>query len=148
MPSESEHVQQGLHNIKVIDYLRRNPEFCDWTATVTFYTALHVVEAVFFHDRAHTNHRHGQSHENRERILKGTNSYQNIHRHYRPLQSASVVARYLHQRGTTFQQYMSTKKVQDRLIKYHLRELIKSASKFLSPASSRLLAEVFGGTFK
>jgi hypothetical protein len=140
-----------LHNIKVTSYLLAKPEFCDWTATVTFYTALHIVEAVFFHDRTHTNQRHGQSHENREKILKGTKSYQNIHRHYRPLQSVSVVARYLRglsKEGLTFQQYMPPKQVQEKLIKHHLTQVIKTASKFLSSTSANLIAKEFNKTLK
>lgn len=151
MPSEAEHIQLALHNIEVIDYLLAKPEFCDWTATVTFYTALHIIEAVFFHDRKHINQRHGQSHENRERILKGTKSYQNIYRHYRPLQSTSAVARYLQglsKKGLTFQQHMPAKQVQEKLIKHHLAQLIKTASKFSSSHSGNLLKNAFNETLK
>ena len=151
MPNEAEHIQLALHNIKVIDHLRTKPEFCDWTATVTFYTALHIVEAVFFYARRHNNKRHGSNHETRESILKGTRSYQKIYQHYRPLQSASVIARYLYRldgKGETFQDYMSAVKVRDKLIKYHLAALIKSASKFLSSNSGNLLNGLFSTTFK
>ena len=151
MPSEPEHIQLAVHNIEVIDYLLAKAEFCDWTATVTFYTALHIVEAVFFHDQQHTNQRHGQNHENREKILKGIRSYQNIYRHYRPLQATSVVARYLQgssKEGLTFQQHMSAKQVEEKLIKHHLAQLIKTANKFLSSSSASRLQQTFNKTFK
>ena len=151
MPSENEHVQKTLHNFEVIKYLLAKPEFCDWTATVIFYTALHIVEAVFFYDTKHSKERHGQSHENREKILKNTKSYQNIHRHYRPLQSASVIARYLSNLGkdvTNFQQYMTAQQVQELLIKHHLAQVIKSACKFLSENTAKLVSYKFNETFQ
>ena len=151
MPSEPEHIQLALHNIEVIDYLLANPKFCDWTATVTFYTALHIVEAVFFYDKKHIDRRHGHNHEERDNMLKGTRPYQNMWNHYRPLESASVVARYLHglgKGGITFQQYMSSKRVEEKLIKHHLAQLIKTASRFLSSNSGSLLKSAFNKTFK
>ena len=151
MPDEAEHTQLALHNIEVIDYLLDKPNFCDWTAIVTFYTALHVVEAVFFYDTQHSNRQHGYNHETRERILKETRSYQNIWKHYRPIQSASAKARYLRgltKKGLTFQEHMPAKQVQERLIKHHLAQLIKTASKFLSSNSGNLLKNGFNKTLK
>lgn len=151
MPTESEHIQKTLHNIDAIDYLRAEPKFSDWTAVVTFYAALHIVEAVFFHDKKNCERRHGHNHEERESILKGVNSYKNIYLHYRPLQSASIIARYLYdqsRQAITFQKYMSSSKVQEKLISYHLAQLIKTAEKFLNPTSAKLLIEKFDRTFK
>jgi len=151
MSIELEHIQQALHNIEVIDYLCTQPKFCDWTSTVTFYTALHIVEAVFFHDTKNSNRRHGHNHEEREAILKNVNSYRNIYRHYRQLQSASVIARYLYNpsgTGVIFEKYMSAKKVKEKLIKHHLAQLIKTASKFISLESATLLKKAFNEIFK
>jgi len=151
MPNEAEHTQLALHNIQVIDYLLDEPKFCDWAAIAIFYTALHIVEAVFFYDKRHSGMRHGYNHETRECILKGTKSYHNIWEHYRPLQSASVKARYLEglsKKGLTFQQHMPSKQVEERLIKRHLAQLIKTASRFLSSNSGDLLKEAFNKTFK
>jgi len=94
MPSEVEHIQQSLHNMQVTDYLRAQSDFCDRTATVTFYTALHVVEAVFFHTSSGQG-QHGVNHEMREAMLKKNNRYKKLYQHYRPLLSTSLVARYL-----------------------------------------------------
>ncbi|MCK4913302.1 MAG: hypothetical protein KAI59_06840 [Planctomycetes bacterium] len=146
MPNEPEHIQLAIHNIGVIDYLLAKPEFCDWTATVTFYTALHIVEAVFFYDKKNSNKKHGYNHETRERILKGIRSYQNIWKHYRPIQSASTKSRYLKDlsaAGVTFQQHMPHQIVKDKLIKHHLAQLIKTAKKFLSLSSGALLDKTF-----
>ena len=151
MPNEAEHTQLALHNIDAIDYLLNKPNFCDWTAIATFYTALHIVEAMFFYDKQHSNRRHGYNHETRERILKGTGSYHNIWQHYRPIQSASVKARYLEglgKKGLTFQQHMSAKQVEEKLIKHHLAQLIKTANKFLSSSSASHLQQAFNKTFK
>jgi hypothetical protein len=146
MPTEKEHIQQAIHNIDVVAYLRKNDDFCDWTATVTFYTALHIVEAVFYRSKKHGNCKHGQRHEGREQILKHTTNYKNIWQHYRPLQSTSVIARYLHgdsTNATIFKKYMSPLKVYDILIKQHLGSLIKSASKFLTETEAKHIENKF-----
>jgi hypothetical protein len=146
MPSEKEHIQQAIHNINVVAYLKNNDAYCDWTATVTFYTALHIVEAVFFKSRKHGNCKHGQRHEGREQILKHTKSYKTIWEHYRVMQSTSVIARYLHgdsTNATIFHKYMSPEKVSNILIKYHLGSLIKSANKFLSNQTAKRVETTF-----
>jgi hypothetical protein len=149
MSSETEHLKLALHNIEVLAYLRDRPDFCDWTATVAFYTAVHVVEAVFFHDRQRIGFSHIQNHEERERILKSIKSYQNLYKHYRPLASASVVARYLrseNQKGLC--EYMNHSQVEDTLIKHHLGQLIKTAGRFLSPDCTGQLAGAFTRSFR
>jgi len=150
MPNEIEHIQQALHNIRVIDYLRVKPDFCDWTATVTFYAALHIVEAVFFHNETQSNRRHGHNHETREEILKDTTGYRNMYQHYRPLLSASLIARYLRYsngKGSSFQQYMSAEDVEQKLVKHRLAQLIKTAARFLSTTSATFLDDTFKKTF-
>ena len=131
--------------MKATRYLLERPDFSDWAATVIFYTALHIVEALFFREAARLNRKHGHSHEEREQMLKGTGRYKNIYRHYRPLQSASVKARYLD--GATFASHMSAKQVQDELIKGHLWKVIQTASRFLSDSSGKVLQKAFKQTF-
>ena len=147
MPSELEHAEQAIHNIEALKYLLEKGEFCDWSATVAFYTALHIVEAVFYIDTSHSRDRHGQNHENRERILKATRSYSKIYEHYRQLQSASVIARYLRNDQVVFSEYMSAETVKEKLIKHHLKQLILSAGKFLSDGSAGLLQNSFDKNF-
>ncbi len=93
MPNEQQHIQWALHNIDVITYLSKETRYCDWTATVSFYTALHVIEAVFY--RMSGSCRHGICHENRMKLLKTTKRFEKIYRHYRNLYSASRIARYV-----------------------------------------------------
>ena len=84
-------------------------------------------------------------------MLKGTKSYQNMWKHYRILESVSMVARYLHNRvekGITFQKYMSAEQVTEKLIKHHLAQLIKTARKFLGPNSGDILEKTFNKTLK
>lgn len=120
----------AVHNQRVLDCLvERIDEFPDWVATVAFYKALHVVEAVFY--RAPGVRNHGQSHEDRENILKRTRRFRELYNHYRPLWSASMVARYIGDRETKFTDYMSPDMVQSKLLDHHLHRLQESARKFL-----------------
>ena len=93
MANEAQHIDQAVHNMDVIAYLIEKDRFRDWTATVTFYTALHIVEAVFFQNTKHTRTKHGHNHEDRENILKGNRSFKKIYENYSPLQSSSIIAR-------------------------------------------------------
>jgi len=148
MANDSDHIQQAVHNTQVLEYLVRKRAYSDWAATVAFYTALHVVEAVFFRDTRKIHRAHGHNHEEREAILKNVKSYQKIYRHYRQLQSASIIARYLHERhGASFHKYMSADQVLDVLIRHHLRQVIKSATGFLSKSTGNSLLAAFSSAF-
>src|SRR5882757_6004521 len=93
MPNEATHLAIANHNQDLIDLLLpRIDEYADWITTVAFYKALHVVEAVFSNDKSVN---HGIDHYTRERILKTNNKFKQIYTNYRPLYSASLVARYL-----------------------------------------------------
>lgn len=126
----------ALRNQAAIDHLLEKPEgFSEWIATIAFYKALHVVEAVFF---AHGPVPHGHSHEDRDRALKVTPEYSEIYKHYRPLWAASMVARYLYEPGSglehpVFSTYLSPEKVKSELLGHRLHRLQVSAKKFLSP---------------
>ena len=150
MPDKTEHIQLALHDIDVAHHLLEIPEYRDWVAITIFYSALHIVEAVFFSHATNEKTRHGRSHDCREAILKGTKSYQKIWGHYRELLSASIIARYLEGRGgrtVLFNIYMSESKVRERLIKHHFHQLIKSAIKFLPQKSSDLINLMFNKNF-
>jgi hypothetical protein len=67
------------------------PEYSDWIITITFYTALHVIDALFCFDKVPN----PVNHETRNRILENNNRYSKIWYCYRPLYSASRTARYL-----------------------------------------------------
>ena len=143
MPSEAAHIDHAIHNQAVIDLLvPQLQEFPDWVATVAFYKALHIVEAVFSNDKG-IGHEH--SHEDRENRLKRNKSYEHIWRNYRPLWAASMVARYLERRGgqqySSFSQYMLPTKVEHKLLRHHLRQVQQSAIQFLSAEGTRSLAQ-------
>ncbi len=150
MPDDTEHTQLALHGIDVAHHLLKTPEFRDWVAIALFYSALHIVEAVFFSDQADDRTKHGQNHDGREAVLKGATSYHKIWEHYRELLSASIIARYLQDRsGRTilFNVYMSETKVREVLVKHHFWQLIKSASKFLTSQSADSLKRRFNSYF-
>lgn len=136
MPTTEEHLAIAKRNEATLAYLlEKVREHSEWVATVAFYTALHYVEAVFFHD---LNGTHGHNHESRDRLLKCTKRYENIYRHYRPLWEASVVARYMQRDGETrlFSKYLSPDKVEEQLVRHRLHQLRKSAERLLGIADT------------
>jgi len=136
MPCDSEHLALAAHNQDLINHLIPSLDrFADWVTVVAFYKAVHIVEAVFF--KSHPE-KHGRNHENREYLLKATNHYQQIYRFYRPLWSASTVARYLEDHTTrteygSFAEYMTPAIVQSRILGHYLVQLEKAAERFLLP---------------
>jgi hypothetical protein len=133
MPNELSHIQQAQHNSQALSCLERSvDDFSDWMTTVAFYKALHLVEAVFANDKTIL---HGHNHENRENILKRTPKYSNIYKHYRVLLNASIVARYLQERGSDsryskFSYYMSKEGVKKDLIDHRLHQIEKTVKGF------------------
>ena len=127
MPNEKSHLSLANHNQDLLDKLVAEVEnFPDWTATVAFYKALHVVEAAFACENPA---RHGTDHPSRERVLKSDVKYAHIYRNYRVLYSASLVARYMQDNQTDFTSYLTPRQVIDVLLKHRLHEVEKSASK-------------------
>ena len=127
MPNENSHLALANHNQELLDKLVAEVDkFPDWTATVAFYKALHVVEAAFACENPV---RHGTDHPSRERILKSDRKYESIYRHYRVLYAASMVARYMQDNQTDFTSYLSPQQVIDTLLKHRLNEVEKSAAK-------------------
>src|SRR3990172_8898931 len=101
MPSKDAHLAAARENQDVIDYLcLQVDKFPGWIATVAFYKALHVVEALFAVDGTGSGG-HTDRHEDRNRLLKKTSRYQHIWKSYRPLYQASLIARYLRENTNT-----------------------------------------------
>lgn len=124
MPDESSHLVLANHNQDLLDRLVADVDrFPDWTATVAFYKALHVVEAALACENPR---RHGIDHSHRERILKSDNKYKNIYRNYRVLYAASMVARYMEDGQTNFASYLTPTQVIGTLLRYRLHEVEKS----------------------
>ena len=126
MPSSAAHVALAAHNVKLACLLGRTTEYHDWVATVTFYAALHVIEALFASEKPPE---HGQAHERREFLLKERRKYSNVYAHYRPLQSAATIARYLKDGVVAFGDQMSPMDVHSILMRHHLVSILQSAAK-------------------
>ena len=111
----------------------------EWIATVAFYKAVQIVEAVFAHDLG----KHSHGHDDRLETLK-LGRFHHIYRHYRPLDGASRIARYLidsrprpRPEGkigafTCFTDYMPANRVVHRLIKKRLKPLEEHSLSHLS----------------
>jgi hypothetical protein len=112
-------VQQNtlLLNKILIPVLNQHP---DWVVTVAFYTALHMVEAMFFEDLAT---QHTSLHIDRNKELQ-THRYSHIWYDYRPLYSISRLARYLEPHPgkyiTCFAAHCPPSKIVTRFIDGHL----------------------------
>lgn len=133
MPNEKSHLALANHNQDLLDQLvPKVEEFPDWVATVAFYKALHVVEAVL---ACGNPAQHGVDHPKRERTLKSNHKYKNIYQNYRPLYAASLVARYMKDDQTDFTSYLSPAEVINKLLRHRLHQLERSALKQLKTPS-------------
>lgn len=140
MPDKDSHLAVARRNQDLIGQLLAGGNgYPEWVAVIAFYKALHIVDAVLF-----VNHpeKHGGSHDNRNHLLKTTPRYANLYKQYRPLFSASLVARYLeadHRGYGSFAEYMTADDVVHTLLNHYLRQLEKSAEKLIgsiAPPSS------------
>src|SRR5260370_32852291 len=86
MPSASEHQIKASHNRAFLNSIT-DPAFCDWMAVAAFYTAVHLVEALFA-----LQGQHSKDHRGRNRAVRS--KLRPIHKHYRSLYNLSMVARY------------------------------------------------------
>jgi len=113
--------------MQVVGHLLLTPDYCDWTTTTAFYSAVHIVEAILFPD-------HSPDHVTREETLK-VQLYQKIWEHFRPLKNASEVARYLEDKSghtVLFKNYLSANQVKQTMVMHHLNQIVKSASKLIN----------------
>lgn len=146
MAAELDHVRLANRNHEALLHLLHDVDrFPEWVATVAFYKAVHIAEALLASDAG----RHSPSHLERERSLK-TTRYAAVYRDYARLLSASRIARYL-QDGDgpgfrSFEDYMGAADVRDRLVKRFLFGVEQKSLPFLSPAAVSLLAKVDPGS--
>lgn len=135
MPSKQAHLTAAKQNQVTLDYLLKNDDHLAWAATVAFYKAMHIIEAVFAGD-AQSLVAHTDDHKVRNRILKTTNRYRQLWRMYRPLWEASLIARYLRSDDHAptyeiFSQYMNRDDVEQRVVGHYLAQIEKSAATLL-----------------
>ena len=90
MADKKLHLQQIAHNDALVEFLSNAP-YPDWIATVTFYAALHCVQAYLLSKRPPEN---PQSHLARDLAIDNDPFLNSVRNHYRDLQDVSEAARY------------------------------------------------------
>lgn len=127
-----DHIALANVNHKTLVYLLdRADHHSEWIATVAFYKALHIVEALF----AMRGIPATDSHIARSQAMKDNPPFDHIHSHYRTLWESSTIARYLSDCSgspnprvySRFADHMSPDKVRSQLIDHRLKSIEKSA---------------------
>ena len=144
MATEADHLVLANKNHQALLHLVPRPEdFSEWIATIAFYKALQVVEAVFVR-RGYR----ASDHNRRFELLK--TSFPEIYRHFRVLWQASTIARYLHDNESNrsysqFSDYLSPARVVEKLVFRRLRPIEELAVSHLSEAGRQALVRVPAG---
>ena len=133
MPSKEAHLKIAERNSNTILYLtEQQNDHSEWITVIAFYRALHLVEALFSQN---PKIEHCHTHQAREQRLKTVKRYNHIYKHYRPLYSASPVARYLEDNRrntfTTFSEYLSPERIISEIVGHRLLQIEKSVFKLL-----------------
>ena len=152
MSLEADHIELANRNHETLLYLVKEAEsHPEWVATVAFYKAVQIIEAIFDVDsRGHSN-----GHDNRINSLKCP-KYRELFRAYRPLYAASLVARYLEDTSarkfepgnppkkcySRFTDYMPADRVVHSLLKKRLDVIEQHAVQFLSDAGKASLKRI------
>jgi hypothetical protein len=143
MATETDHVRLANRNHATLGYLMQEADtHPEWVATVAFYKAVHVVEAVFAANLG----QHSSTHKTRMEALKMAR-FREIHKHFRPLYSASRIARYLedgatHTSVSTFTSWMPANAVVEKLVRRRLRAVENACLDFLSDGAKSVLLRV------
>ncbi len=128
MPNKANHLSTAIENQRVACKLLDGDPSLAWATTIAFYSALHLVEALFA-----TEDRHFDSHPSRNQHLKNTRNLQSIWLHYKQLYDYSLKARYLTSEDASaealMQSYLGAANVRDRILNHHLRQIEKSVAK-------------------
>jgi hypothetical protein len=138
MASELDHIALANRNHDALcALLAADDEHPEWVATIAFYKALQIVEAVF----ANRSIGHGHGHSKRLELLQDKkNGFSSFCKHYEALLEASEVARYLgssHVKSgpgefTSFSSYMSMESVKQDLLRKRLMNVEMHARGHLS----------------
>lgn len=122
MATIQEHLGQWQHNRKFIATI--DPEFPDWMVTVTFYAAMHLVEALLTADGAKDRSRH----QDRFQILQHEQRYQKVYESYHVLYDLAHVTRYT----ATPARWISIERIKSEVIEKLLYPIEKSVRKLLA----------------
>ena len=88
MPLAPEHISKAEHNEKLADTLCKG-SYLDWAVTVTFYAALHYVDAILAASVIHP-----ETHTERNDAVGANATLQKVRAEYRTLETLSRNARY------------------------------------------------------
>jgi N-glycosylase/DNA lyase len=144
MPTDESHLALARDNQATLDYLLQDEDrHSAWVASVAFYKALHLVEALFFHD---LKIKHSGDHKNRQKYMKRSD-YESIFRDYKHLVEASYVARYLEaktQTGVTkkygtFSDFATPETVRTQLVAERLDRIEKEVNRRLKQLAPAVL---------
>src|SRR5579862_5006888 len=86
MPKTKQHQEKADHNKDFLTTITED-RFCDWKATVAFYSAVHLVEKLRAFDGEHS-----QNHDERDRLIR--RKFAIIYNSYHQLFNASLTGRY------------------------------------------------------
>ena len=143
MAAELRHVALANRNHRALKVLLpRAAEVPEWIATVGFYKAVQIAEAVFSHQPFCRN---SSGHRDRLDTLKDVRpAGGELFKQYDPLMSASMLARYLRDEHTgrdvsSFEQFIPPEKVVRRSVKGRLRTFEQHAVGLLSAEGKRTL---------
>jgi hypothetical protein len=140
MASEQNHISLANSNHDLLLHLLSTGTHPDWAATVAFYKAVHIAEAVFFTGFG----KHSTSHSDREKTLK-MRHYAHIFKDYSHLLTASRIARYLQSDGVgrfnSFADYMDLAAVKS-LISKRLFGVEQKSLPFLSDRGRAQLKKI------
>lgn len=132
MPDAATHIALAQRNQLCLDYLRpKISDYPEWVVVVAFYRALHLVEAVF---ASLPTPFHSPDHSDRRVKLFSDNRFKNLREHYRPIERASKVARYLADGSnsySSFSAYLSATQVEHQILNHRLRQVQASAENLL-----------------
>ena len=128
MPNKEAHLAAAKENQEALDYLLLKLEsFSGWVATVAFYKALHLMDALCAVDGTHHS-----DHKSRNGAMKrGSPRQKRLYKHYRALWQASRIARYLKEYSDSkeydvFADFMPPAEVKRQLVDHRLRQIEKS----------------------
>lgn len=152
MAGPNAHLSKAVHNIKTIAFLFTGTNKKDWIATVAFYAALHIVDAVLYHNNRGLQ-RHGQTHNYRERLVKYNPKFQHMWTFYWSLHNESVVARYLQLERTPIDTHIDfdVRMPDDKLgpfLKAKLGGLIQSTEGLLPRDKKQVLQDAYQNELK
>ena len=97
MPKGDEHLAKYRKNKKLLDSkemdLNENSKHYEWIITISFYSALHLIEKEFFEDSSIIVD-HSSDHKQRSDVMRKTRRFRNILTNYEKLKTACWKARY------------------------------------------------------